>query len=122
MFGIKKKLYSNSIINVDTKFKGNIITSGDILIDGEIDGNIECKELTIGINGVINGTVTAEKVNIFGMIKGDIYASSVLFNKTARVKGDIYHKYVSIATGASIAGDFKHLSEAQSNTNTKKDK
>ncbi len=107
MFGIKRRLYSTSIINVDAKFNGSLETNGDLLIDGSINGNITCKEITIGVNGVVNGNITAEKVIVHGMVKGNIYTSSILFGKTSRVKGDIYHNYVSITTGAHIEGDLK---------------
>ncbi|MDR2934115.1 MAG: polymer-forming cytoskeletal protein [Rickettsiales bacterium] len=107
MFGIKRRLYSTSIINIDAKLKGALETEGDLLINGSVEGNIKCKEITIGVNGVVNGSITAEKIIIHGMVKGNIYTSSILFGKTARVKGDIYHNYVSITTGAYIEGDLK---------------
>lgn len=107
MFGIKRSLYSTSIISISTKLIGNIETDGELQIDGVVEGNINCGKVVIGLTGVVKGVINSQKVIINGSVIGNIYSSSVILGVSSRVNGDIYHNYISIMTGASIEGDLK---------------
>ena len=113
MFGIKKSIYSTSVVNVNTKITGTLITEGEIEIYGIMDGNIVCDKVVVGLSGLVNGEITAQKVIINGTVTGDIHASSIFFGKTAQVKGNMYHNFISIATGANIEGDLRKKKKQQ---------
>ncbi len=62
-----------NILGEGTKIKGDIISSGDIRIDGEMVGNLATKgKLVIGPKGKIDGQVQAANVEVSGFIKGKV--------------------------------------------------
>lgn len=122
-----------SIISSDVLIKGNVSTSGEIQLDGTIEGDVKSKNLTIGETGTVKGKVDADDVIVKGTVIGSIKARSVRLEKTAKLTGDICHQTLSIEAGAFIEGSLSHQGEkpamepmagatkvVSSNTDTKK--
>jgi len=93
-----------SIIGADVKIVGDMKTTGEIQLDGTVEGDVQSAALTLGENGHLKGSITAETVVIKGMVNGQISARSVRLEKTAKVQGDIYHEVISVESGAIIEG------------------
>src|SRR3954464_4643395 len=51
-----------TIIGEDLTIKGNVISKGEIQIDGQIEGDIRCGSLLIGDKAQVRGSVAAEDV------------------------------------------------------------
>ena len=98
-----------SIISADLKIIGNMHSNGDIQIDGQIDGDIDSKSLTIGESAKVNGTVSCERVRVCGSVTGEIRATSVVLARSARVDANIMHKTLEIEAGASLQGGVRRL-------------
>ncbi|MCL2673201.1 MAG: polymer-forming cytoskeletal protein [Alphaproteobacteria bacterium] len=99
-----KKSDVPSIISSEVAIKGGIISEGEIRIDGRIDGDIECKIVIVGVNGIINGNINAQTAKIHGVLNGNLVAKSVVFGGTAKIKGDVRHQMLAIEPGAFIEG------------------
>jgi len=93
-----------SIISSDVVIKGNVTTSGEIQLDGTIEGDVKTKNLTIGEHGTVKGKVDADDVIVKGTVNGSIKGRSVRLEKTAKLTGDICHQTLSIEAGAFIEG------------------
>jgi cytoskeletal protein CcmA (bactofilin family) len=111
---LPKGKVQHSVISRDLTIVGDIVTSGDVKIEGRVDGNITCRTLTLGQEPVINSTVTAEAVHVCGKFSGEIRAASVVLAKNANVTGDIYQNHLEIQEGASIEGNVRRLDAAKS--------
>ena len=98
-----------SIISEGSEFKGNIKTSGEIQIDGVINGNIRAKQIVVGVNGNVRGNITANFLRICGKIEGEIRAETLEIVKTATVKGNVFKKTISIESGSKITGNINEL-------------
>ena len=98
-----------SIISGDLKIIGNLQSNGDLQIDGQIEGDIHSRTLTIGENAKIKGTVTGDTVRICGALKGKVSAKSVILTRTAKVVGDIAQESLAIESGAMIEGRVTRL-------------
>lgn len=98
-----------SIISADLTLTGNIVTEGDVHVDGRIDGDITCSDLSIGESGSVTGEVVADSVRILGEVRGRVRALSVYLAATARMHGDILHKELAIESGAAIDGLCRNL-------------
>ena len=59
-----------SIIGSDVVITGNIVTQGEIQLDGKVEGDIRSSALTIGESGIVVGSVSASEVIIKGTVKG----------------------------------------------------
>ena len=98
-----------SIISEGSEFKGNIKTSGEIQIDGVLNGNVRAKQVVVGINGNVRGNVTANFLRICGKIEGEIRAETLEIVSSASVKGNVYKKTISIESGSKIIGNINEL-------------
>ncbi len=105
-----------SIISSDLTIEGNLISEGEIQIDGTVNGDIKTSTLLIGETATINGEVNAKRVRVHGTVNGQITAGSVTLAQTARVTGDVIHVDLSIEKGAFLEGHCKRISEKRLET------
>jgi cytoskeletal protein CcmA (bactofilin family) len=92
------------VLSSDLHITGNLKTSGDIQVEGSVDGDIRAHLLTIGESATIKGEVVADDVVINGRIVGRVRGLKVRLTSTARVEGDIIHKTIAIESGAHFEG------------------
>ncbi len=95
---------SPSILSSDLHIIGNMKTTGDINVEGTVEGDIRAHLLTIGESATIKGEVVADDVVINGRIVGCVRGLKVRLTATARVEGDIIHKTIAIESGAHFEG------------------
>jgi cytoskeletal protein CcmA (bactofilin family) len=93
-----------SVISPNVRIVGDIVSQGEVHVDGQIDGNITCQSLTIGEGARISGEVTADSVRIHGELSGKVNSPLVSITKTARVTGDVIHESLEIELGAYFEG------------------
>ncbi|EAQ01454.1 hypothetical protein OB2597_01157 [Pseudooceanicola batsensis HTCC2597] len=93
-----------SVLSSDLHVTGNLKTSGDINVEGTVDGDIRAHLLTVGETATIRGEVIADDVVINGRIVGRVRGLKVRLTSTARVEGDIIHKTIAIESGAHFEG------------------
>ncbi|SHG39079.1 bactofilin family protein [Cognatishimia maritima] len=93
-----------SVLSSDLHIQGNLKTSGDIQVEGSVEGDIRAHLLTIGETATIKGEVVADDVVINGRIVGRVRGLKVRLTSTARVEGDIIHKTIAIESGAHFEG------------------
>ncbi|MGA2776587.1 MAG: polymer-forming cytoskeletal protein [Steroidobacteraceae bacterium] len=95
-----------SILGPTIKFKGELSSEEDLVINGKIEGSItRTQKLTIGREGMVNANVEATLVVIEGTIEGDVRAEkSVSVTETALMTGNITAPSVSILQGARFNG------------------
>jgi hypothetical protein len=66
-----------SIISADVKMTGTIVSTGEIDINGQIEGDVRASALTVGETGAVKGEVIAESVVIRGTVEGRIRGRKV---------------------------------------------
>jgi len=93
-----------SLLSADLHVTGNMKTTGDINVEGTVEGDIRAHLLTIGESATIKGEVIADDVVINGRIVGRVRGLKVRLTSTARVEGDIIHKTIAIESGAHFEG------------------
>jgi cytoskeletal protein CcmA (bactofilin family) len=93
-----------STLSADLHVTGNLKTTGDIQVEGTVEGDIRAHLLTIGESATIKGEVIADDVVVNGRIVGRGRGLKVRLTSTARVEGDIIHKTIAIESGAHFEG------------------
>ena len=93
-----------SVLSADLTVTGNLRTTGDIVVEGTVDGDIRAHLLTVGEGATIRGEVVADDVVINGRIVGRVRGLKVRLSSSARVEGDIIHKTIAIESGAHFEG------------------
>lgn len=97
-----------SIISESLIIEGNLISEGEVQIDGTVNGDVAAANLTVGQSAVINGEIDASVLTIRGYVDGRIKGEEISIMSTATVKGDVIHTSLSIEPGAKIDGHLQH--------------
>jgi len=96
-----------SVIGPDLSIIGQRITlvcKSTLIVTGEILGDINGSEVTVGDTGKVTGTITARTIAVHGKVTGALRAESVTLHSTAHIDGDIVQKNLVIAEGAKFDG------------------
>src|SRR5262249_46235981 len=96
-----------SVISRALKITGQLESTEDIRIDGEVDGDVRGVSVTVGNGARVKGTVHGEAVELAGVVEGRIEAKKVVLTGTARMTGDVFHQDIKIESGAFIEGHLK---------------
>lgn len=98
---------SVSVISKALKITGQLESTEDIQIEGEIDGDVRGVAVKVGTNAKIKGTVYGDEVELAGTIDGRIEAKKVVLTSSAHMSGDVVHQDIRIESGAFIDGHCK---------------
>ena len=93
-----------SVLSSDLTIQGNVLTSGDIQIEGVVEGDIRAHTLVVGESATVKGEVIAEEVIVHGRVTGRLRGLKVRLSTSARCEGDIIHKTIAIESGAHFEG------------------
>ncbi len=93
-----------STLSTDLTITGNLKTTGDIQVEGNVEGDIRAHLLTVGETAVIKGEIIADDIVVNGRVIGRVRGLKVRLTSTARVEGDIIHKTIAIESGAHFEG------------------
>ncbi|HUO03335.1 MAG TPA: polymer-forming cytoskeletal protein [Rhizomicrobium sp.] len=96
-----------SVISKALKITGELESTEDIQIDGQIEGDVRGVGVKIGQNARVKGTVYGDEVELAGTIEGRIESKKVILAGTARMTGDVWHQEIRIESGAYISGNLK---------------
>ena len=110
-----------SILSSDLTIKGNLKTTGDIQIEGVLEGDIKAHLLTVGESATVKGEVIADDVVVNGRVVGCVRGLKVRLTSTARVEGDVIHKTIAIESGAHFEGSVKRNDDPLNNVGKGKD-
>ena len=101
----EKKDEINSIAS-GSKLTGDLVSSGDVRIDGHLKGSIKTQgRLVLGEGGVIDGQVKCQTGIIAGQLKATITTEELLTLKsTSKLSGEIVAGQLAVEPGAMFTG------------------
>ncbi len=105
----KSDLGVPSILATDMVVTGNMASTGEMHLDGTVQGDIDARILTVGESAQVRGNISADVVRISGSVTGSIRAKEVVLTRTARINGDIHHDILSMEAGARLEGMCRRL-------------
>src|ERR671914_1973266 len=88
-------------------FKGELVSSEDMAIDGRVEGSIDVRghTLTIGPDANIRANIQAASVMVHGAVNGKITAEKrVEIRPSGSVEGEITTPRLAVADGAILRG------------------
>ena len=105
--GIKSE--ETTIISKGVKIEGKIASSGNITVDGEVQGDILSQNnVTVGENGQVDGQINAEVITIGGKVIGTVKAKEKLvLESKGNLNGDIFTQILVVEAGAKFDGQSK---------------
>lgn len=93
-----------SVIGPELQITGNLVSRGEVQIDGEIHGDIHGSHILVGERAQITGGIVADEVVVRGHVMGSVRGKRVLLQSSSHVEGDIYHLTLAIEQGAYFEG------------------
>ena len=93
---------SVSVISDEITIVGNINSTGDLIINGKVDGEISCDSLEIGPNGNVKGNVKAQFCLVSGNIEGKVSAKSINVSSSGNLNGRLSYGRLEIENGAQV--------------------
>jgi cytoskeletal protein CcmA (bactofilin family) len=100
-----------SIISNDLVVIGTLTSTGDIQIDGRVDGDIRSGSVTIGEKANFEGEIVAEECTIRGRVQGVVRARKVHLSGTCHMEGTILHESLAVEIGAFFEGNCRHSAD-----------
>lgn len=96
-----------NLISQGTEITGDIKSTGDVRIDGVLNGNMATKgKVVIGPTGRVKGEVECKNSEVAGVIDGKITVTQLLNLKaSSKITGTIITNKLSIEPGAVFTGN-----------------
>ncbi|MEM9319904.1 MAG: polymer-forming cytoskeletal protein [Pseudomonadota bacterium] len=110
---------SPSALSADLTIVGNIRTTGDIQVEGHVQGDIRAHLLTVGESATVEGEIVADDIIVTGRVVGRVRGLKVRLTSTAKVEGDIIHKTIAIESGAHFEGSVQRQEDPLAGSGTK---
>lgn len=98
-----------SVISNGVTVEGNIVTPGEIQVDGTVKGEIRAHTCFVDQLGLVHGRILAEEVLVHGRVIGPIHGVRVQLYSGAHVEGDIINETVAVETGAFVQGAIRRV-------------
>ena len=98
---------TRAMIGAKVKVNGDIVSSEDLLVEGEVTGSITLteNELVIGTSGKVQANINAKTVRIEGEVNGDIESSErVVICASGNVQGNVSAPRVMLEDGGRFKG------------------
>jgi cytoskeletal protein CcmA (bactofilin family) len=99
-----KSKAGTSFLSIDLTVVGDLTSSGDIQVEGTVEGDIRAHMLIVAETATIRGEIVADDIVVNGRVIGRVRGLKVRLTSTARVEGDIIHKTIAIESGAHFEG------------------
>lgn len=98
-----------NLIGKGTRITGDVVSDGDIRIDGELNGNLDCSgRVVVGDTGKVTGEIRCKDCEISGYQKGKLQIEQLLSLKSSsKIYGEISTGKLSIEPGALFSGSCK---------------
>ena len=95
----------NTIIGRGTIFEGVMKVDNSVRIDGTFKGELTCSgALTISQSGEAYAHLEGRDIYINGVVRGTVRADKVRLDSQARFIGDVYSSALSVSEGAVFHG------------------
>jgi cytoskeletal protein CcmA (bactofilin family) len=103
-----------SIIGADLVIVGTLESTGEVQIEGDVQGDVHAGRIVVGQRAQVTGDLVANEVVVGGMVQGTICGNSVTFRSASRIEGEVYHKTLAIEQGAYFEGKSRRSADPMS--------
>lgn len=107
---------SSSYIGKNIQFKGELVGTEDLHIEGKVEGSVTMggQNLSIGGSGEVSANIHAQNVLINGTLNGDIFADDLIeVCKSAKVQGNLIAPRIKLEDGGNFRGTIDMVTNDQ---------
>lgn len=102
---------TSSTISTDLVINGKVTSGGQIRLEGQVIGDIQCAALVLGENAKLEGSAVAKEVVIGGRLIGSVQAVRLTLQASSHVEGDLLCQILAIEQGAHFDGRSRRSSD-----------
>jgi cytoskeletal protein CcmA (bactofilin family) len=97
---------AKNILTSDVEIKGNLKFSGELVLDGKLEGEIQTDgTLNLGDTAVISGNICAQSVVVRGKVNGNVTAKErIEIKANAELFGDVKATKLVVEEGVTFVG------------------
>lgn len=92
------------LVAADSEMEGCLRSRGVVRVEGVLRGSVHAPILLIEVGGLVEGSVTAERVRSCGALRGSVTAREIEIVRTAMVDAELIYDEISIERGARVSG------------------
>jgi len=102
-----------NILSEGTELTGDMTAGSDLRIDGAVKGNVKTTgKIVLGPTARVEGTVESPEIDIIGTLEGNIVSDGlVTLREKSVVTGKINTAFLSVESGAIFKGECNILRE-----------
>ena len=95
-----------NVIGEGTQIHGDLISNGDVRIDGRVEGNLKTTgKCVIGPSGFVQGNIEAKNADLSGTLNGNLRVKELLLLKSSgKINGDIVTSKIVVENGGEFNG------------------
>jgi cytoskeletal protein CcmA (bactofilin family) len=111
----KRRGNAPTIIGNGSTIEGTLRVEHGLHVEGTVEGDVVAEgEVSVGPEGVIRGTVTADALAVAGSLEGTAHVHGPLHMlPTGRLKGDAYYETLQVETGGVVEGRTERVAPGQ---------
>ena len=97
----------SSIVGPSLLVQGDMTGDEDLVIQGRIEGSVSLKKnlVTVGKDGRVNATVSAQTIRVEGTVEGELRGKEqIIVTRTGSVNGNIVAPRVTLEDGCRFKG------------------
>tara|TARA_B100000686_G_C16538869_1_gene836344 strand:- start:402 stop:878 length:477 start_codon:yes stop_codon:yes gene_type:complete len=99
---------SSLMIGEGVIITGTIKADNQVTIQGTIEGDIDCSNVTINKSGLVKGKIQTENMTVEGKVEGEFNINSILRIKSnGSVMGKTFYGDIQIEEGGKLQGEIK---------------
>ena len=110
------------VIGEGVVLNGEIQNAQTVIINGSADTTVSAQQVIVGANGIMKGKITAQLVEVEGIIEGTIDSNTLSVRSTGSATGNISYNDVEIEIGGRILGELRNVAEASTSSSSRKKK
>ncbi|TKB12108.1 polymer-forming cytoskeletal protein [Desulforhopalus sp. IMCC35007] len=93
---------NTSKIDVSMRILGDIVTDGDLLLEGELRGSLVGRNLIVGASGSVVGQVIGKTIDCAGRLEGNVQTESLKLRRGGCQVGTVVTRQLEVEPGAVI--------------------
>ena len=110
---VEQNVNDVSRISQGASIKGDLCSSTDIRVDGQVDGTLYTEgKAVVGESARLSGKLFGTTIDFWGKMDGDIFVRDTLSLKSSSVvNGNIHVRRIQVEMGAQINGTCNMITE-----------
>ena len=106
---------NTTLISSETTITGDITFTGQLDIEGTVNGSVQGASgdavLRVVSGGSVAGEIKVPHATVNGKVEGDVHSSErLVLSEQAVIDGDVYYNLIEMAAGAKVNGGLRHSS------------